>query len=265
MKIENHIMLGKLSGADERKYYHYCLDISLADENYKVKSVAFFAKDADNPVKDFVCVRECEDSFAALIAETDDPGIISEGMDFLISLNAAENQLWTNHGKVLSLPCVTGNFDVFPEDESAPPTYSAGSLSELTDIPTPKSVTISLLEDGFPENLLSGLEIDTPYSDRFIDIRRYLLIKEGTPVGYLRAERGYKNYYDIGWLFVVPEERRHGYASALVSYYANDLVKSGFIPNYGTAVSEGSEKAAEKCGFSKDDGYKFRRPLIRRK
>lgn len=265
MKIKNQIMLGKLSGADERKYYHYCLDISLADENYKVKSVAFFARDADNPAKDFVCVRECEDSFAVLIAETDDPGIISEGTDFLLSLNAAENQLWTNYGKVLSLPCVTGNFDVFLVNEPAPPTYSAGSLSELTDIPTPEDVTISLLEDGFPENLLSGLEIDTQYFNRFIDIRRYLLIKEGKPVGYLRAERGYRNYYDIGWLFVKDSERGHGYASALVSYYAKDMVKNGFIPNYGTAVSEGSEKTAEKCGFSRDDGYKFRRPLIRRK
>ena len=265
MKIENQIMLGRLSAADERKYYHYCLEISLADENYKVKSVTFFAKDADNPEKDFVCVRECEDSFAVLIAETDDPGIISEGVDFLLSLNANENQLWTNHREVLSLLCVTGNFDVFPVNEPAPPTCSVGSVSELVSIPTPKGVAISLPEDGFPESLLSGLEIDTPYSDRFIDIRRYFLIKEGKPIGYLRAERGYKNYYDIGWLFIIPKEQRHGYASALVAYYAEDCVKNGFIPNYGTAVSEGSEKVAKKCGFSRDAGYKFRRPLIRRK
>ena len=265
MQIERSKMQKKLAEADERRFYQLCLNISLAGEKYKVRSVSFFAKDGRDPARNFVCVEEHADSFAVITVETKDPDIIAEGVARLLSLGTAENELRTNLPEVLTLPCVTRNFEVSEENELPCPTYSIGSVSELVNIPKADGIEISLLNDELRERF--GAEISAeraPYASCFRDIRRYLLIKDGRLTGYLRAECGYGNVYDVGWVFVPPDERGHGYAPMLVSHYVRDCVKNGLFPSYGLAVTPESERVALKCGFSKDAEYGFRRQLTRK-
>lgn len=265
MQLERTKMQKMLAEADRRRFYQLCLNISLAGEKYKVRSVSFFAKDERDPASDFVCVEEHADSFAVITVETMDPDVIAEGIAYLLNLGAAENELRTDFPEALSLHCVTDRFEVSEGNELPCPTYSIGSVSELVSVPKADGIEISLLNDELRKKF--GAEISAeraPYASCFRDIRRYLLIKDGRLTGYLRAECGYRNIYDVGWVFVPPDERGHGYAPMLVSHYAHDCVKNGLFPNYGLAVTPESERVAIKCGFSKDAEYNFRRQLTRK-
>ena len=261
MFIDKFTMQNILAGKDEGRFYHICLDISLSGEKYKVQNVTFFAREPGQ-ADDFLCVTEYKDSLAVLTVETADPEIISEGVQYLLRSDAAEYELRTNCD-ILSLPCIADNFEI-GDDTGSSPTYSLRSADELVDIPA-GDVEISLLtkenSEAFREILASE---HAPYADCFADIRRYGMTKDRKPIGYLRAERGYKNYYDIGWLYVLPGARGHGYAPMLVSYFAKDCLENGAFPNYGYAVSRESERVAEKCGFSKDEDYRLDRQLIKK-
>lgn len=258
-------MQKKLAEADGRRFYQLCLSTSLAGEKYKVRSVSFFADDKQNPERDFVCVEEHADSFAVITVGTKDPDVVAEGVARLVELNAAENELRTNFPEVLTLPCVARNFEVSDENELPCPTYSVNSLSELIYVPKADGITISPLNDELYKKFRKELDSEhAPYASCFRDIRRYLLTKDGKLTGYLRAECGYGNIYDVGWVFVQPDERGHGYAPMLVSYYARDCAEHGLFPSYGLAVTPESERVALKCGFSRDAEYIFRRQLTRK-
>lgn len=264
MLIDRSEMLEKLAGADERRFYRICLNASLAGEDYKIRSVCFFAKDRINPAKDFICVDEYTDSFAVVTVETKDPKLIAEAIGFLYELPLAEYELRTNFSEVLTMRCVTDRFESGEEIVPAPE-YSISSVSELVETPESEDVEISLLTDELRERFSDELTAQREtYTGCFRDVRRYLLTRGGSLIGYLRAECGYKNYYDVGWVFVPPEMRGHGYAPMLVSYFASDCVNNGFFPNYGFAVTPESERVAVKCGFSKDIGYGICRTLIKR-
>lgn len=268
MRISNESMQSSLVKADERRFYYFCHDISLAGENYKLRKIDFFVKDASNPTDDFVCVKEYRDSFAIIYICTEDCQLVSEGIDFLLgSDNISEYLLVTDCDSVLRMPCITDRFEVADEDEESNPTYSIGSPSELIYIPAGDGVTISLFTDDMKPLLKDELSKDDfeswifNKSDCFKDTRIYILRADKKLAGYLRAECGYKNYYDIGWLQVLPQMRNRGYASMLVSYFSNDCKNNNLIPNYSFAVCPESERVAEKCGFSRDKMYRYRRPL----
>ena len=84
------------------------------------------------------------------------------------------------------------------------------------------------------------------------DVKFYIMRVNGEIVGYLRAECGYMNIYDIGWLYIEPKYRGKGYATLLVLDFSKEMFKNGLIPHYGYAISEESARVAEKCGYQCD-------------
>lgn len=66
MKISSEKMLKFLSTRDERKYYHFCHDISLAGDNYKVWDISLFNDDDSAPSEAFVCLKRYYDGMDSL-------------------------------------------------------------------------------------------------------------------------------------------------------------------------------------------------------
>ena len=69
-------------------------------------------------------------------------------------------------------------------------------------------------------------------------------------IGFLRGELGYKNYYDVGWVYVAPAYRGKGYGKLLTLYFSYDLLNNGLYPHYGYAINPESEAVARKCGYT---------------
>ncbi|MBR4703299.1 MAG: GNAT family N-acetyltransferase [Oscillospiraceae bacterium] len=70
-------------------------------------------------------------------------------------------------------------------------------------------------------------------------------------VGYLAFVQSIDPLLDVAELYVKKEYRGKGIATDLGRKYANTVLSEGKIPYWSNAVSIGSERAAEKSGFSR--------------
>lgn len=273
MKISNERMLSFFAQTDEHKYYSFCHAINMSKKSFKILEMCFFVKDADMPSEEFVCIEIHEDCFAVIYVNTENEALVNEAVDILLKRqDICEYLLVTSTDNVLEMPYLTSVFEISGIEYEANPSYSINSYSELNLIETSNGVEIFRLTDENSMSVKKELEHSKKDfeswtfegSEAFSDIRIYILRVNGVLCGYLRAECGYANYYDIGWLHIVPNMRKRGYAAQLVSYFAQDCVKYGLHPNYGYAVCPQSEKVAQKCGFKLDKKPKYRRELIKK-
>lgn len=264
MRIENKKILALLDAKDRIRYYHWCADLSLAGEDYKVSEILFFVKDENDPLSDFIQVKKYDDRFLLIGVYTEDQTLVSECMEYTdgIKNDYEEIELRTPFSSVLEHENIRKRFSLETPSSPANPVYYIHSSAELAQLPPNASVSVSLLTEADKEEIARDvaqgkLDAESMGVEEsvfqawtcFKDVKWYLLRVDGEIAGYLRAECGYENIYDIGWLYVEPRFRGKGYAASLVMYFSHDMFAHGAVPHYGYAISESSARVAEKCGY----------------
>ncbi len=193
---------------------------------------------------------------------TEDEALISECMDYVDTVKAEfdEIELRTPYPAVLDSEHIRKYFNAENTEHPANPVYYIHSADKLTLLSENTSVSVSLFcetdKDEIDKAVQEGkLDQESMNGDMFVpytcykDTEWYILRVNGEIAGYLRSECGYSNIYDIGWLYVEPRFRGHGYAADLVLKFSYDMFGTGMIPHYGFALSEASARVAEKCGY----------------
>jgi len=265
MIADNRFMLRALQAADDVFHFPACLDLTLTGPDYKVRDIKYFIKSESAPLDDYLCIRIFDDSYAIIYAGTRDAELLAECFSYVFYelRGIAEFELRTPHEEIFRFECFARFFTVIEPTDSMDPVYFLHTQSELADIPTDPSVSVSLASDADKaalseasrrgQRMPDGIGPDIfERSPLFRDTRLYLLRTGGSIAGYLRAECAYANIYNIGWLYILPEFRGRGYAVQLTMRFSRDCFANGWIPHYGFAVSKESERVAEKCGFRRD-------------
>ena len=265
MIVDNKTMLSCFDSADRARYYHWCADISLAGEDYKVNEIVFFAKDEKEPLSDYIQVKKYDDSFLLVGIYTQDTSLILECMEYIDTIKNSFNEieLRTPFPSVLEQGSVTTRFVFETPQYPANPVYYINSSDELSNLICDDRISVTLIKDEdkieVARKVEKGLLDLESWGDgsfqsctNFKDVKFYIMRVNGEIVGYLRAECGYMNIYDIGWLYIEPQYRGKGYASLLVMNFSRDMFVNGLMPHYGYAISIASARVAEKCGYQCD-------------
>jgi len=273
MRIDNQIMIAALDAADRIRYYHWCTDLSLAGEDYKINEIVCFVRDVSDPLADFIQVKQYDLGFLLILLYTEDPALIAECMDYVDTVKDTfeEIELRTPYSAVPRLPIIQNRYTLTDPAYPASPVYYIHAEDQLLSPKTNTEASVSLYRDSDKGEIAKAvaagaLDCESMNADMFVpctvfsDVKWYILRVDGEIAGYLRAECGYANIYDIGWLYVEPRFRSHGYACDLVMHFSRDLFDNGQIPHYGYAISKESARVAEKCGYACDPSkcYNYR-------
>jgi GNAT superfamily N-acetyltransferase len=259
-RIDNAEMLA-LFDKDINRYFYHCYDLAMAArDGYKIKEMAYFAKEGASPLSSFLCVRTYEDDSVVVGVTSEDAAFWEEAADYISVLTANEIDVAACDA-FYTHPRVAERLS-FGFSESGAPIYGLLSPKDLAPLPSQGNVSVSLMTteekaylqehtelfDSFEEELRSPSVWDA--CDCFFDTRFYLLKEGDRVIGFLRGELGYKNYYDVGWVYVAPAYRGKGYGKLLTLYFSHDLLKNGLYPHYGYAINPESEAVAKKCGYT---------------
>lgn len=277
MIIDNRKFISVLDQTDRARYYHWCADLSLAGEDYKVNEIVCFVHDESDPLSNFVQIKKYDMGFLLILLYTEHQMLITECMDYVdtIKTDFNEIEIRTPYPSVLESKQILSRYSVTAPENPANPVYYIYSPEELTSVTGSVAASVSLFTELDKTDISQAIEeglLDREYmnADMFVpctnfkDVKWYILRVNGEIAGYLRAECGYANIYDIGWLYVEPRFRGHGYAACLVMYFSKDMFESHAIPHYGYAISQASARVAEKCGFMCDPvqcEYRCLKPL----
>ena len=263
-----------LLDSDRIRYYQRCADLSLAGDDYKVNEIICFAKDECGSIDDFAQIKKYDDEFMLIVIYTEDENLISECMDCVSQLkdDFSEIEIRTPYASVLEMNIIRDNYILGIPKYKVSPVYYMYSQNQLPHLPEIESLSISLFKEtdkaeiakaekeGKLDSENMNADMFVPYAN-FKDVKWYILRCNGEIAGYLRAECGYANIYDIGWLYVEPRFRGQGFAPALVVHFSKDMFVNGKIPHYGYAISEESARVAEKCGYICDKTNLYCRTL----
>lgn len=260
-RIDNLQMLNLFVKADEIRYFYDCHDIIMAGKNgYKIKEITYFAEDALDPLSSYACFKTYYDDSVTVTCNSKNEPFVSALANFLLAHPAREIDIGTPFPEIYHFPCVKEKF-VFPSTEHGSPIYALYSKDTLPPLQIPAEITVALITDRDRAKiqadltLLSELEDDLrspEIFDHYVcfhDTRFYLMKHNEKIIGFLRAECGYKNFYDIGWLYVAPKFRNNGYGKVLTLFFSYDCLANGKFPHYGYAVSDESISVARRCGY----------------
>ncbi len=275
MIIDNQAMIAALDASDRVRYYHWCTDLSLAGKEYKITEIVCFVSDAVQPLNDFIQVKKYDDGFLLILLYTENQSLIAECMDYVDTVmdSFEEIEIRTPYSAVLQLPIMQCRYTLHATEYPANPVYYIHTADELLSPKantnaavspyheSDKSVIAKAVADGALDGESMNADMFVPCTV-FSDVKWYILRVNGEIAGYLRAECGYANIYDIGWLYVEPRFRGHGYACDLVMYFSHDMFAHGQIPHYGYAISEQSARVAEKCGYQCDHPVRHQYRLL---
>lgn len=259
-RIDNAKMIA-LFDRDINRYFYHCYDLALAGrDGYKIKEMAYYVQEESSPLSSFLCVRTYEDDSVVIGVNSEGGAFWEEAADFISALTAevidvaACDEFYTH-------PYVAKRFAV-TSAESGAPIYGLLAPEDLAPLGEQEGVSVSLmtaeekaflqshteLYEDFEEELRSPSLWDA--CDCFFDTRFYLLKEGDKVIGFLRGELGYKNYYDVGWVYVAPAYRGKGYGKLLTLYFSLDLLKNGLYPHYGYAINPASASVAKSCGYT---------------
>lgn len=266
MILDAKTMLSFFDSAGRYKYYHWCADISLAGEDHKVKEVVFFVSDIEDPLSDYIWLKKYRNSFLLVGVYTKDNMLISECMEYIDTLRNefGEIELRTPFSCVLDSDSILKRFSLEQVQDLPNPVYYIDSQSELLNYTGDIELSITQLSDEDRNEIANSVRLGKldreSWGDGsfkpctgFKDVKVYIARLKGEIIGYLRAECGYMNVYDIGWLYIEPSYRGMGYAAALVSYFSREMFNADLVPHYGYAISEQSARVAQKCGYKCDE------------
>ena len=275
MILDNQTMIAALDASDRARYYHWCTDLSLAGEDYKVNEIVCFVCDASDPLADFIQIKKYDVGFLLILLYTENQNLIAECMDYVDTVKDSfeEIEIRTPYSAVLQLPIMQSRFTLTSPEYPASPVYFIRTADQLLSPKTNTNASVSLYCESDKDEIakataVGALDSESINADMFVpcsvfsDVKWYILRVNGEIAGYLRAECGYANIYDIGWLYVEPRFRGHGYACDLVMHFSYDMFAHGQIPHYGYAISEQSARVAEKCGYQCDHPVRHQYRLL---
>lgn len=276
MIINNQIMLSHFDSEDRVRHYNGCVDISLAGEDYKVNEIVFFAKNENDPLSNYIQVKKYDDSFLLVGICTQDTPLILECMEYIdtIKNEFSEIELRTPFASVLEEKSVTSRFTFEEPQYPTNPIYYIRSSDSLPNPIHNGNITVTLLSDEDKAEIAHALDTgkldpeswgDFTTCTSFKDVKWYIMRVGGEIAGYLRAECGYENIYDIGWLYIEQKYRCKGYATELVLHFSRDMFEHDAIPHYGYAISKESSRVAEKCGYQCDKTQLICKTLLQTK
>lgn len=107
-------------------------------------------------------------------------------------------------------------------------------------------VASSLAEDGsFPDYVIrrTTSRLTSP------EIVSYGAFVDDELVGWVLTSPIISQVWDVEFIYTRPAWRGRGYASALASAYATEVLHWGKIPYYSSPANEASRRAAERAGF----------------
>ena len=262
MRIDNQTMLNALDSSDRIRYYHWCTDLSLAGEDYKISEIVCFVRDPSEPLSDFIQMKQYDDRFLLILVYTENRELIEECMDYADTVKDAfeDIELRTPYASVLQASELLRRFSLAEPAYPGNPIYYMHTKAELPPFTYHAEAVVSDYKETDKADIAKAttagaLDMEYMNADMFVpctvfsDVKWYILRVNGEIAGYLRAECGYADIYDIGWLYVEPRFRGHGYACDLVMYFSQDMFESSRIPHYGYAISNASARVAEKCGY----------------
>ncbi len=250
MEISHKQLLAHLAQSPVRNYAD-CRDLSLNGEKYKVREMRCFVDHADN-ICDYVLLRMYSDAYIVADFHTQSASLIDEAACAILALRGdfAEAELRT-------LQPIS--HEIFTKAESIPspnPTFFMESEAEIRHISNNTRLKVSVAtDDVYSALVLNPSEINAQifeFDSICPETRLYLLSHDEEIVGYLRAEKGFANILDVGFLFILPSFRGNSFGKYLATAFAKDCFLRGEIPHYGSAVSPASEAVARAVGFQRE-------------
>lgn len=261
IKIDNARMLTLFAATDENRYFYDCHDITMAGKDgYKIKKIAYYVKNENDPLSDYACFKTYYDDSVTVSVRSQDESFVGKIADHLCTCPAKEIDLSSPYPEIYGFPCIADRF-TFSSSEDGAPIYALCDADALAPFAPSDKVTVCLSTQHDQKNvtdnptLLDALEEDLRTPDLFdacpcFSDTRFYLLKDGERIiGFLRAECGYRNYYDVGWVYVAPSYRGNGYGKLLTLFFAHDCLQNGLYPHYGYAISKESAAVARRCGF----------------
>lgn len=259
--LDNAVVLQAYATCDEDRHIRDLVNLTLVGENYKIKAIRYLVKDVTRPLEDYVCFEEYDDDFLLIRCHTREEELLEVTANEIERSSFGEKELRTPFPDILTVPVLTKRLHMTVSEENVSPIYALTDDCRLSPLVFPFGVTVELWDGSDAESVISAMpdigEGTVWRSECYRDTRLYLLRKEGHPVGLLRAECAYKNYYDVGWLHIEPAYRGQGLGTCLTLAFAHDCLTRGDRPHYGFAINEESARVAEKCGF-----VNVRKPVV---
>ena len=90
-------MISVLDRTDRARYYHWCADLALAGEDYKVNEIVCFVHDESAPLSDFVQIKKYDMGFLLILLYTENQMLITECMDYVMFTDQPKNHCPTLH------------------------------------------------------------------------------------------------------------------------------------------------------------------------
>ncbi len=252
-------MLDLFSVSDEIAYFYSCHDIEMSSrEGYKIKKVECFAENTTDVLSSYAIVKTYYDDSITVAIRSHSDSFSNEIAEYLFHHTAPE-VLVTSFLNISEQECFTQYF-TFYSDEDGAPTYATYAKDMSQELSLPDGVEISILtpalKNKFQENsdmlsYMSEYDFVTLFepTDCFTDTVIYCMLKDDKLIGYLRAECGYKNFYDIGWVEIASEFQGQGLGKQLVLFFSKHCFQNGNIPHYGYAMSQESVSLARSLGY----------------
>ncbi len=257
---DNRSMLDLFATDDETAHFYDCHDIEMAGKaGYKIKKVEYYAENAGDILSSYVTLKTYADDSVTAFIHSKSPVFLEDVASLLLDYPTAEVDIASLTVNLREAPPFAKRFYFSPSDRGEP-IYAIYSKAQLTKADLSEDVKIIASSPEFDSKItaemlsyMEGYITESVFSNRnaaFSDTVIYYMLKSNSIIGYLRAERGYKNYYDIGWVEIANKFRGHGYGKQLVVYFSERCFEAGNIPHYGFAVSHESVMLARSCGYT---------------
>ena len=246
-------MLSAFAESDELKYIYYIIDICKVNPENNITDVKYYVKSTNNPLADYICIKTYWDGSVIIGVHTLDDKMIEQISEIALGINSDNIELISPYSEVFDKFTLLNKFEIIECENHFSPIYVLKDKKHLPILNIPTDTEIYEWNGENKEEAaksLSELGDGVSYlNEVFKDTKRYLMRSNGKIVGYLRAECAYKNFYEIGWLYIEPSYRNRGFGAGMVLFYALDCLKNGKKPIYGYAINSESVRVAEKCGF----------------
>lgn len=253
IEISNEKMLSAYAESDELKYLYDIINICKANPENNITEIKYYVKDINDPLADYAYIKKYWDGSVIIGIYTLDEQMIEQISEIALGIDSENIELITPHPELFDNPSFSNKLEITECEDHFSPIFVLKDKECLPALSIPDNTEIFEWNGENKEaaaKSLSELGDCVSYlNELFKDTKRYLMKSDGKIVGYLRAECAYKNYYEIGWLYIEPAYRSRGFGADIVLYYALDCLKNGKIPSYGYAINNESVRVAEKCGF----------------
>ncbi len=227
------------------EYFYYDLE----DLKFIPKNVTVFSNSIEElSAHKFVSVRVEDD--AVISVHTDDVLLISEAVSFA---KEKGKDIYFSLDKDTDVSFLNGAFSLEKSEDQGEKHWGIyGAIKNAEKIKANKDVSVSAPDQKDIEYIASLPNKEWAFLPQRIKFMKNILIaKKGNDLlGYLVYASIENGHYDIVMLYVHPNSRRLGAASALVKAFALECENKNGVPYYVCANSEGSARLASALGIA---------------